>query len=82
MAVEGGAMSIIQSLKRLFDPIEYRREHQELKRKTQVRRSEGQPDRPPPAQGHWQCRLCGERGDSQYCLHCLAETMERVRFEK
>jgi hypothetical protein len=75
-------MSIQQSLKRLFDPIEYRREHQELKRKAETRHSEGQPDEPPPAREHWRCRLCGSKGETRYCLHCLAETMERLRFEK
>ncbi len=74
-------MSIVQSLKRLFDPVEHRREREELKRKSETRESEGQPDGPPRAGERWRCRVCGEEGQTRYCLRCLAETMERVRRE-
>jgi hypothetical protein len=75
-------MSILQSLKRLFDPIEYRHEQKELKRKAETRESEGQPDDPPLAQERWRCRLCSYEGASRYCMRCLAETMERTRLKK
>jgi rubrerythrin len=75
-------MSIIQSLKRLFDPIEYRREHQERKRKAETRHSEEQPDDPSAGRERWRCRLCGYEENARYCLRCLAETMERQRFHK
>ena len=71
-------MSILQSLKRLFDPIEYRREHQELKRKAETREAEGQPDDPPRADPR-SCRVCGYQGEGRYCPHCLAETMVRKK---
>jgi hypothetical protein len=72
-------MSIIQSLKRLFDPVEYRQEQKELKRKAEKQELEGQPDLPPPKAEHRRCRLCGWEGEALYCLRCLAETMERVK---
>jgi len=71
-------MSIIQSLKRLFDPIEYRQERKELKRKAETRQEEGQPDGPPSAELR-RCRLCGWEGEALYCMRCLAETMDRVK---
>lgn len=69
-------MSIIQSLKRLFDPIEYRRERQELRNKAEARHDDGQPDGPPPELRR--CRLCAYEGEGPFCLRCLAETMERI----
>ena len=73
-------MSIIQSLKRLFDPVEYRQEQLELKRKAETRESEGDPDKPPPPPPEpWRCRLCGWEGQPPFCMSCLAETMERVK---
>jgi hypothetical protein len=75
-------MSIGQSLKRLFDPIEYRREHEELKRKAETRRAEEEPDLPPRAPQGLRCRLCGYEGPGRYCLRCLAETMERERRDR
>ena len=75
-------MSIIQSLKRLFDPIEFRQEQRDLKRKAEKQELDGQLDDPPPkaaAAEHRRCRLCGWEGEALYCLRCLAETMERVK---
>jgi len=72
-------MSIIQSLKRLFDPVEYRQEQKDLKRKAEKQELEGQPDLPPAKAEHRRCRLCGWEGEALYCLRCLAETMERVK---
>jgi len=73
-------MSILQSLKRLFDPVEYHQERLELKRKAETRESEGQPDDPPPAPPVLRrCRLCAWEGDARFCLRCLAETMDPIK---
>jgi hypothetical protein len=68
-------MSIIESLKRLFDPIEYRQQKEELRRKTQAARPVESPDLPPPKPKLKVCRICAYEGTDEYCPHCLAGTM-------
>ncbi len=67
-------MSIIQSLKRLVDPIEARDEEAEIRahreQPLQAEQSE------PPT---FICRVCGYQDrEGSYCPACLAQTMERT----
>jgi hypothetical protein len=67
-------MSIVESLKRLVDPVQARKEEAERKaaREQPVREAEG-----PPA---FRCRVCGQLGrDAMFCSECLAATMQPVR---
>ncbi len=68
-------MSIIQSLKKLTDPIRARDEAAEVKRQQE------QPIRASPAEPPlYRCRVCGTEGcDSGYCPVCLADTMVPIR---
>jgi hypothetical protein len=72
-------MSIIESLKRLFDPIEYRQQKQEQRRKAEAARPDESPDRPPPQPETKICRVCAYQGTDEFCPRCLAGTMERRR---
>jgi hypothetical protein len=68
-------MSIVESLKRLVDPVQARKEEAERKsaRELPIREAEGGP----PA---YRCRVCGELGrDAMFCADCLAATMEPLR---
>ena len=65
-------MSILGSLKRLFDPIAHRQEQAELRRKREAPRPE---KRAEPLT----CRICGYTGEEDHCPHCLAGTMEKER---
>lgn len=80
-------MSIVWSLKRLFDPATHNREEGERRsEREQPRRSQagdpprfevaGRPPAPePPPQ--FCCRVCGYEGRSgAYCPDCLADTMK------
>jgi rubrerythrin len=71
----GFAMSIVHSLKKLFDPNQARLEEAERKAKRQ------QPKRDQSGDGgEYRCRVCGHRAaESAYCPTCLADTMEPVR---
>jgi hypothetical protein len=72
-------MSIVQSLLRLFDPIAYRQQRAEKRRKADTKQSAPSPD-PPPHEGPiLMCRICAYEGTGEYCLRCLAPTMEARR---
>jgi rubrerythrin len=67
-------MSIIDTLKRVVDPITARQEEAERKarRAQPVREAEGDPPL-------YRCRVCGtESADRTYCPECLADTMEAM----
>jgi hypothetical protein len=68
------AMSILGSLKRLFDPIAHRQEQAEYKRKREAPAPEKQGE-------PLECRICGYLGpaDDPHCPQCLAGTMEKKR---
>ena len=82
-------MSILDSLLRFVDIIEFRQKQQEGQRKRKVQPPgadddadvEVPPDRPPHAQAPLVCRICGYQGgpEHRFCPRCLAETMERSR---
>lgn len=66
-------MSIIESLKKLVDPEQARREEEErlVARNLPQREDEG----PPPT---FVCRVCGHEGTEKiFCPVCLAETMRK-----
>jgi hypothetical protein len=64
-------MSIIESLKKLVDPVAVREQEAELRRVREQPRREAAG--PPPA---FACRVCGYLGpDPAYCPQCLAQTM-------
>ena len=79
-------MSIVSSLKRLFDPATQDREEseQEAEGEQPRRTHSGEPpgfevtartpeQGPPP---RFRCRVCGyESGNADYCPECLADTM-------
>ena len=67
-------MSIIDTFKRVVDPMAARQEEAErqAKREQPVRAAEGDPPL-------YRCRVCGtESPDRTYCPECLADTMEPV----
>ena len=67
-------MSIVESLKKIVDPVEARRREEELlaEREQPKRNDDGDPP-------HFKCRVCGlEDLESSYCPSCLADTMQRV----
>ncbi len=72
-------MSIIESLKRLFDPIEYRQQKLEQRRKNEAARPDENPDLPPQKPESRVCRICRYEGPGELCPRCLAGTMERRR---
>jgi rubrerythrin len=72
-------MSIVQSLLRLFDPIAYRLQQAEKRRKADTKQSAENPDQPPRNELRLMCRICGYEGTGEYCPRCLAATMEKPR---
>jgi hypothetical protein len=82
-------MSILHSILRFIDPVEYRRTQEERRRKREAIPPEVDddlidepPPRPTPAAGApLICRVCGYSGgpEHKFCPRCLAETMERRR---
>jgi hypothetical protein len=65
------AMAIVQSLKKLVDPIRARDEASELKRQREQPKREVAGDPP-----RYRCRICKAAStDGSYCPSCLAETM-------
>ena len=71
-------MSIVESLRRLVDPVEARARQEELRiqREQPIREADGDPP-------IYECRVCGHRGtETDYCPTCLAETMVRVDLVK
>ena len=70
-------MSIIETFKRLVDPVQVRQEEAERKaaREQPKRDHDGDPPR-------FACRVCGHVGaDKDYCPQCLADTMEPLPDE-
>jgi hypothetical protein len=64
-------MSIVQSLKKLTDPIRARDEAAELKRDRELPKSEVPGDPP-----RFRCRVCDMVApEGGYCSACLADTM-------
>jgi rubrerythrin len=67
-------MSIIDTLRKVVDPIAARQEEAERKRQREQSRRAAEGD--PPI---YRCRVCGaESPDRTYCPECLADTMEPV----
>jgi hypothetical protein len=64
-------MSILDSLRRLVDPIAHRRIMEDRRRQREAREVKSPAD--PPLR---RCRVCAWEGAGKYCLRCLAETME------
>ena len=67
-------MSLLWSLRRYVDSIEYRRQEEDRRIKREVR-----PAEPDGADGDGErARVCDYEGDARgYCPTCLAETMEK-----
>ena len=68
-------MSIVESLKRLVDPVQARQlEEERRKAREQPKRDhDGEPPR-------FACRICGHVSeDKAYCPECLADTMEPLK---
>ena len=68
-------MAIVESLVRLFDPVQARVREAERKaaREQPKRDHDGDPPR-------FACRICGHVSDDRsYCPDCLADTMEPAR---
>jgi hypothetical protein len=67
-------VSIVESLRRLVDPVEARARQEELRieREQPIREADGDPP-------SYACRVCGHRGiEPDFCPTCLAETMVRA----
>lgn len=79
-------MSIVESLRRLVDPVGHR--HEELRRRAlreEPRREEagGPPEEDEAAERdpavQYRCRVCGHVSeDRSYCPKCLADTMRKL----
>jgi rubrerythrin len=68
-------MSIVQSLKKLVDPIRARDEAHELEKLREQPKRENAGDPP-----HYRCRICEAIStDAGYCPNCLADTMVLVK---
>jgi hypothetical protein len=66
-------MSIVESLRKLVDPVEAQRREEELKNERELPRRAQAGDPP-----RFVCRICGHVDtQSGYCPTCLADTMER-----
>lgn len=68
-------MGIVESLIKLVDPVAARAREEELK---VVRETPKRDDAAPPPAPRFECRVCGHRGDTEFCPVCLAGTMERI----
>ncbi len=71
-------MSIIESLRKLVDPVQLRQEQEERKalRETPVKETAGAP----PV---FVCRVCGHTDiQDAYCPVCLADTMSRQELPR
>jgi len=67
-------MGIIETLKKVVDPEQARREEEERL----VARNLPQRDHDGPPPGHYVCRVCGHEGPEKvFCPVCLAETMRK-----
>ena len=66
-------VSIVESLKKLVDPVRARQEEEE--RRADRERPDADDDGGPPPPKR-RCRVCGHEGpERQFCPDCLAETM-------
>ncbi len=68
-------MSIVESLKKLVDPVQARAREEELRKEREQPKRDHSGD--PPG---FACRICGHVSDDKsYCPECLADTMRPVR---
>ena len=82
-------MSILDSLLRFIDPVQFREQQEERRRKRDAIPPELDGDEvalPPPRPRAAEasplfCRICGYSGgpEHRFCPRCLAETMQRKR---
>jgi rubrerythrin len=66
-------VSIVESLRRLVDPVEARNQQEQRRseREQPIREADGDPP-------NYRCRVCDYEGpEPSYCPSCLAETMKR-----
>ncbi|HXU04288.1 MAG TPA: hypothetical protein VN903_25180 [Polyangia bacterium] len=65
-------MSIVESLKKLVDPVQAREEAEEWRKAREQPKREQSGDPP-----RFTCRICGHVSEEKaYCPECLADTME------
>ena len=68
-------MSIVESLKRLVDPVQARQLEEERRKAREQPKRDHAGD--PPS---FACRICGHvSADKAYCPECLADTMEPLK---
>ncbi len=68
-------MSIVESLKKLVDPVQAREREEELRKKREQPQRDHSGDPP-----RFVCRICGHVSDDKsYCPECLADTMQPAR---
>lgn len=68
-------MSIVESLKKLVDPVQAREREEELRKKREQSQRDHSGDPP-----RFVCRICGHVSDDKsYCPECLADTMQPAR---
>lgn len=71
-------MSLRSRLRKLFDPVESRREEYEHLSEEPVAQAP-EPREPAAPDGPFRCKVCGFRSDDDsYCPICLAQTMKPV----
>jgi rubrerythrin len=76
--VEAEAMSIIESLRRLIDPVAVKLDEEDRKRLREEKGPAAQGDQPP-----FLCRMCGYTGkEPTFCPKCLADTMQPLKPAK
>jgi len=69
-------VSIVESLKKIADPVQARQREEELRKEREQPQREHSGDDPP----RFVCRICGHASDDKsYCPECLADTMQPVR---
>jgi rubrerythrin len=67
-------MSIVESLRKLVDPVQARHEEEERKSAREQPKREHPADPP-----RFVCRVCGHEAEEKgFCPSCLADTMERA----
>ena len=69
-------MSIVESLRKIVDPVQARQREEERKSEREQPKREGAAGEPP----RFVCRVCGHEDEQKgYCPSCLADTMTPVR---